>query len=155
MIGGGVFFFLSGRERTVVEIIPAEEREIVVLVDVAGAVVNPGVYELHFDARLNDALVVAGGMSSRADRIWVEKNLNLASRVKDGQKIYLPANDEYQQTDSGQDSTAKVNLNMATQSGLESLPGIGEVRAKAIIESRPVVTWEKLEDVLSEKIVEE
>lgn len=61
-----------------------------IIIDVSGAVVKPGVYHLNFDSRVQDALVAAGGLAGSADRNWVEKNLNLAVKLRDGGKIYIP-----------------------------------------------------------------
>ena len=61
-----------------------------VIVDVEGAVIKPGVYKLASDSRIVDALAKAGGMSEEADRVYVEKSMNLAAKVSDGLKIYVP-----------------------------------------------------------------
>ena len=65
-----------------------------IFVDVAGAVERPGVYQLDSKARINDALIAAGGLSENADRVWVSKSINLASAVKDGAKIYIKPIDD-------------------------------------------------------------
>ncbi len=62
-----------------------------IVVDVAGAVNWPGVYTLPKYSRINDALVSAGGISKKGDTGWVGKNLNLATRLEDGDKIFIPA----------------------------------------------------------------
>ena len=72
--------------KTEVEIIKNEGRVMdesrgKILVDVGGAVEKPGVYELEVGARIKDVLVMAGGLSAKADREWVEKNLNQAGEV--------------------------------------------------------------------------
>lgn len=59
-------------------------------VDVAGAVVKPGVYELPFGSFISQALELAGGLSDQADRLAVQASLNLATRLEDGDKIYIP-----------------------------------------------------------------
>ena len=64
--------------------------EEMVWVDVAGAVEKPGVYELSKGSRVKDALVVAGGLSESAEREYLEKIINMAAEVEDGQKIYIP-----------------------------------------------------------------
>ena len=51
---------------------------------------KPGVYRLSQDDRIDDALIVAGGVSASADREWMEKFLNRAAKLSDGQKIYIP-----------------------------------------------------------------
>lgn len=125
-----------------IEIIPAQEREKTqeVIVDIAGAVVKPGVYTLPFDSRLNDLLVACGGLSEEADRDWVEKNLNRAAPLIDGAKIYIPAQHEEMGIVSGAKTggltASLVNLNQADSVLLETLPGVGPATAKKIIDYR-------------------
>lgn len=120
------------------------EKEI--WVDVSGAVVAPGVYKLTEGARIKDALVAAGGISSTADRTVVAKEVNLAAIVTDGQKIYISAVGG----EVAGATTGKVNLNKATTNELMSLDGIGTARAQAIIKNRP---YAKVEDILTKKVV--
>ena len=112
-----------------------------VVVDVAGEVERPGVYTLPNSSRMGDAIVLAGGFSAAADRNWVAQMLNLASELKDGQKIYIPARQEAlgasPGTPSMPGSQGKININTASLGELDSLPGIGEVRAQAIAAQRP------------------
>ena len=116
-----------------------------VTVDVAGAVEKPGVYKMPSGSRIGDALVSAGGLSAEADREWVAKTLNLAEEVKDGGKVYIPSRDENNnqapnsnnQTSSNVQNSKLININTASVGELDSLPEIGEARAKAIIANRP------------------
>ena len=110
-----------------------------VMIDVGGAVVNPGIYEFKNTDRVNQALLVAGGLSVEADRKWVELNLNRAQLLKDGMKIYIPKTGE----NLGLKEEKKVvlagniiSLNNASLSELESLSGVGKVLAGRIIEYR-------------------
>lgn len=130
-----------------------------IIVDVSGAVLKPGVYRLPFDARVQDALVAAGGLSEAADRGWVAKNLNLALKLKDGTKIYIPSSGESttRSASSGQASTTGstggtglININTASEGELDSLPGIGPITAQKIINARP---FDSVEDLLNKKIV--
>lgn len=61
-----------------------------VTIDINGKVINPGVYRLIGDVRINEALIKAGGLIAKADRDWVAKNLNLAEKLVDGQKVFIP-----------------------------------------------------------------
>ena len=110
------------------------------VVDVAGAVEEPGVYEVMMGARVREVLVVAGGMSAEADREWVGKEMNLASEVRDGMKVYIPAMGE--EVGRGglnlvfEVSEGKISLNRASIEELDKLPGIGPALAGRIIKYR-------------------
>jgi competence protein ComEA len=115
-----------------------------IVIDVAGAVLNPGVYKLPSGSRIGDVIVLAGGLSAEADREWVAQTLNLAQEVKDASKIYIPNTLEQAKTPENQNSKAgetqvqgKINVNTASVAELDKLPGIGEVRAQAIVANRP------------------
>jgi competence protein ComEA len=149
------------------EITVAKEKEISpvvrkdeISVDVEGAVIKPGVYQLSADSRVQDALISAGGMSGNADRKTISKNLNLASKLSDGAKIYIPYNGESVLV-AGQGSvlgsqTNMVNINQANESELENLPGIGVVTAGKIISNRPYGSIDELvqKKVIGEKVFE-
>ncbi len=133
-------------------------------VDVSGAVVNPGVYHIAQDARIQDALIAAGGLSDSADRTWVAKSINLAKKLSDGAKVYIPSVGEVAgaQTQAGSSVTqsvdaagesstvATVNINSASVDALDSLPGIGKVTAQKIIDNRP---YSDINELLSKKVV--
>ena len=133
-----------------------------IFIDVAGAVERPGVYQLDSKARINDALVAAGGLAESADRTWVSKNINLASIVKDGAKIYIKAISGDQPagglvSGSGSDNPVvagvsivsdKINLNTAGQTELEKLPGIGPATAEKIISYRQNNPFSSIEDLM-------
>ena len=109
------------------------------LVYVCGAVLVPGVYELPKDSRICHAVAAAGGLAGEAD----QQAVNLAAPLTDGSQIYIPFLGEetvdtapHSGTDAGSASDGKLNLNMATKAQLMELPGIGEVRAEAILQYR-------------------
>ena len=130
------------------------------MVDVSGAVVRPGVYSLASDARIQDALIAAGGLSDLADRDWVTKKLNLANKLADGVKIYIP--DKSQNSSPvvvgsnipSQNEPDLLNINTANASELDKLPGIGPVTAQKIIDNRPYGTIDEFRQkkVVSEKV---
>lgn len=109
-----------------------------ILVDVKGAVKNPGVYYARPGDRVIDVIDEAGGLIDGAD----ETAVNFAMRVTDEMVIYIPKEgEEVELPDEvlapGQKPEGgKVNLNKANQSELETLPGIGPSKAEAIIEYR-------------------
>ena len=123
--------------------VEAEENKI--KVHISGAVKNEGVYELEGDARIIDAIEKAGGTLEIADM----KNVNLASKLEDGMKIYIPKQGE-EVTNTNQEveenialentpkenSKGKININKASKEELDTLPGIGESTAEKIINYR-------------------
>lgn len=108
----------------------------VVFVHVAGAVGAPGLYSLPLGMRVADAIEAAGGPGPKADL----NLLNLAQLLTDGMKIEVPKRGESAPPVSPTSSTpgpgAPISLNSADQTLLETVPGIGEVRAAAIIAYR-------------------
>jgi competence protein ComEA len=100
-----------------------------IMVHVTGAVLSPGLYYLTEGSRVNDAIQAAGGFLETADTSFV----NLAGIIKDGDKIHIP---ELMPGLSLGGSGLLVNINSATQTELENLPGIGPTLAKRIIDYR-------------------
>jgi len=120
-----------------------------VVVDVSGAVKNPGLYELPSDARIFNALEKAGGLTPAADSDFIQKQMNLAEKVKEGQKIYFQPSQN--QTDTQENSSSQidvseelVSINFASAKALETLPGIGEKLAEKIVGGRPYQNIEEL-----------
>jgi len=120
-----------------------------VQVYVSGAVTHPDVYELPTESIVKDAIEAAGGATSEADL----DRINLALLVADGQHIYVPQQGEESPPVSppteptgttSAEAEGKVNINTASQSEIETLPGIGPSRAQGIIENRP---YESIEDI--------
>ncbi|MGE5654649.1 MAG: helix-hairpin-helix domain-containing protein [Bacillota bacterium] len=106
-----------------------------VIVHISGAVRQPGLYSVPLGARLNDAVQIAGGALAEADLDAV----NLAAPLVDGQKYLIPVKGQQAtalSSGSTSPSSGKININTAEAKTLEQLPGVGEVRAKAIIEYR-------------------
>ena len=115
-----------------------------VYVDVDGAVVTPGVYRLREGARVAQAIDAAGGLTPEAD----VAGLNRASKVVDGQKIYVPHVGEQQTVDAvagsgpGEASVGTsvvsdlININTANAAELQTLSGVGPSMAQSIIDER-------------------
>ena len=107
------------------------------VVHVAGAVRRPGVYRLSSGARVEDAIARAGGATRRADRASV----NLAAPVADGQQVVVPRRGAAGggPAEGGvPPPTARIDLNTATETELDGLPGVGPVTAHKIVEYRTV-----------------
>jgi competence protein ComEA len=121
----------------------AYQKEI--YVDVSGEVEKAGVYKLENGARMKDALAAAGGLSSKADREFVAQSINLAEKLIDGQKVFIPG---YEQVKGVQ--TSKININKADLTSLETLSGVGAVRAQAIVDNRP---YQSIEDLVKKKVL--
>lgn len=121
-------------------------------IDIEGAVVSPGVYKLNQGSIVRDALILAGGLSENADREFVAKNINLASKLSDGAKIYIPKNGENSSQVKGTQVLASdlININLASAESLDTLPGIGAVTAEKIINNRP---YGSINDLLDKKVV--
>ncbi len=123
----------------------SEKEDGYICVYVCGNVKNPGVYKLDSGKRIADAIAMAGGVTKDAK----EELLNQAQKISDGDKIYVPGKDDNDFNDDiltstgvsdssydGQESDGKVNINTASEKELMTISGIGQARAKAIIEYR-------------------
>ncbi len=136
--------------------VETEEREenLVMMVDVKGAVEKPGVYPVFEGERVIDVLERAG-LQAEAD----DSKINLSQKVYDEMIIYVPhKGEELDQSFlefSGSGSPAseanrKVNINTADSNELQSLPGIGPAKAQAIIEYRESSgPFQKIEDIMN------
>lgn len=107
-----------------------------ITIDIAGAVQNPGVYSLSLGARMAEAIQAAGGLSASASAQFIQQQLNLASKLQDTDKIYIPfaddaliaANNQSQNTVTMQDTafcdfvsaTSQVAANTNDSSPLSS-----------------------------------
>lgn len=149
-----------------------------IMVDVAGAVNKPGVYEVSPGARLKDVIRSAQGLNIEADVNFFNRNFNLARYVSDQEKIYIPSTWEintgyflenkqtldytsavYNPATQGQaligedyleDDLLLININSATSSELDKLPGIGPATAKKIVDNRP---YSSIDELSTKKIV--
>jgi DNA uptake protein ComE-like DNA-binding protein len=134
----------------------------VVAVDISGEVVNPGVYKLPGNLLIDDLLASAGGLTANSDTDWIAKNINKAEKIRNGMKIFIPALGSSALSGEANavniiSASAKININQASQSDLEDLPGVGLVTAQKIIAGRPFITIEGLKEkkIVSSRIFEE
>jgi competence protein ComEA len=129
---------------------PTRSPEPLVVVDVAGAVAQPGVYRITAGSRIADALAAAGGMTPEAD----SAALNRAAPVRDGQRIYVPRPGETVPAGSaGGEAQLKIDVNHATAAELESLPGIGPTIAARIVRSRGGHPFGRIEELQTRGLV--
>jgi len=158
------------QENEIVEENFEEEIKNTIYVYVVGEVFNPSVVELEEGARVVDAIEKVGGITDSGEI----KNLNLAYKLKDGEKLYIPSLDEVIESEekstnilyisSGIDSSdvteinieetnsvddnGLININTCTQVELETLTGIGPSTAKKIIDYRQENgSFKKIEDI--------
>lgn len=120
-------FLPLGDEPEPLVVVPGNEQG--VAVHVVGAVARPGLVTLPVGSRVMDAVTAAGGPTAEADL----QALNLAQPLLDGQQVRVPARGE---GTGAVTPDGLIDLNHASAELLETLPGIGPVRAAAIVESR-------------------
>lgn len=109
-----------------------------IIVDIKGAVVRPGVYELPPGARLQELILLAGGLTDFAE----DRSLNLAGKLEDQQMIYVATKEEVAfsvplpEKQAAEVKEALININTASLSELQQLTGVGPAKAQAIIDYR-------------------
>lgn len=143
--------------------------EAILVVDIAGAVVQPGVYRLPAGSRVGDAITAAGGYGPRVDAARVGAELNLAALLTDGQHLAVPSRDDVAPGSGSSGSAGSgpgsgssggslgagglVDLNRATSAELDALPGIGPVTAAKILAARESAPFVAVQDLLNRKLV--
>lgn len=156
-IGYSIFTAVNGRTQVIVE----EPEEIITVstpsptpvelfrVHVIGAVAKPGVVDVPKGSRVIDAIEAAGGFTTDA----VSGDLNLAAVLSDGSQIVIGGSNGVSSElrallmESSSGSGGKIDLNRATASQLETLPGIGSVMAGRIIERRTQRPFSRVEEL--------
>lgn len=158
VVSGLCYFYFSSsdsspppQEELIETIQPIEEKNLSesaeeavmqqVFVEIKGAVMYPGVYELEQDQRIKDVVQLAGGYTENADTQFI----NHAQKVQDEMVIYIPIKGE--QLEEGAHSLLtlptesnnkeqKININKADEAMLATLPGIGPSKAQSILTYR-------------------
>ena len=146
---------LSGKEKEIIftnydvkqsaeELNNEEKKETFICVDIDGAVINSGVYELIEGSRVIDAIDLAGGLKEKA----VTHNLNMARKLVDGEKIYIYEEGDAQiVSENILNGNKLIDINTASVDSLMTLPGIGEVYAKRIIDYRSNKKFTSIEEI--------
>jgi competence protein ComEA len=157
IVASSSFLVLRGSSQEIVQAAPPQiemqAARTMLMVDVAGAVLKPGVYSLPMNSRVIDAITAAGNVLNGAD----VSDINLARILKDGEQVYVypPSRGGGSSRTSARSApprnTGPVALNRASAKDLEALDGIGPVLASRIIAYRnangPFVTLEALLEV--------
>lgn len=103
-----------------------------IVVEIKGEVNRPGVYVINNDERLYTLIKVAGGLTEFAE----EGQVNFAQKLVDGMVISIPRKSKENDLENTQNDSNKISINKATISDLTKLKGIGESRARNIIDYR-------------------
>lgn len=142
---------LKNEEKEVVNI---ENITHIIIIDIDGAVKNPGVYEFFEGDRIDDAIIKSGGLLENANT----KNINRARLLVDEEKIYIQEKGEENfdiemidapiyNTGETSEKNDKININTASKELLMSLDGIGEVYSQKIIDYRNKMKFSTIEDI--------
>ncbi len=166
----GIYYYINTKDKNIltaqeenlevqenkVESVENENNEEKIKVHVSGAVNKEGVVELEINSRIADAIDKAGGIKENA----CMDEINLAYKLEDGMKVYIPTIDEKKEAEQSNETgtknneyvtmgggtnnknenksqeSTKININTCTQTELETLPGIGPSTALKIIQYR-------------------
>lgn len=128
------------------------------VIDVEGAVMQPGLQLLPANSRVGDAIAAAGGYSPQVDIAGAAELLNLAERLTDGAKVTVPVRGDPAPlpTSAGPadgDGGGLIDVNTASEAQLETLPGIGPVTAGEIIAAREEAPFATIDDLLARQVV--
>ena len=137
----------------VASVSPSTNASGLLVVDVEGAVLRPGIIELPSGSRVADAVAAAGGYSAEADLAAAAAQVNLAATLRDGQQIVVPVIG----TPVGGGSTGGggglVDLNTASADELDALPGIGPVTVEKIVAARGEQPFATLDEMVTRKVL--
>ena len=151
----------SEDENMVLEEMEIDLKDVKIMIDISGEVVSPGIKELEYGKRVQDAIDLAGGLTENAD---ISK-INLAYILKDEEKIIIPKKEEnieehqevqyiyrgssnINNSSNNNNEPKKININTASKAELVTITGIGESTADKIINYREKTSkFKKIEDI--------
>lgn len=130
--------------------VPEKPKKVKIFVDIKGAVLHPGLYEVLPETRVANLIKLAGGLTEQADA----KKINLAQQLQDEMVVYVPIIGEEPVVQENETKTAqetdssKINLNKATLEELQKIPGVGQKKAEAILQYREEKgAFKKIEEI--------
>jgi competence protein ComEA len=138
LFASGLIILISSQPRGDAIILAPSPTFSPIYVDISGEIYSPGIYALPAASRLEDVIILAGGLTDRAD----VSRINRAELLEDGDKIVIPSINSGDVSRGNNDPTSStldglpININQATSEELEKLPGIGPEKAQEIIDFR-------------------
>ncbi len=164
-----ITFFLYSKETETIHLSNLEVTDVqtsqkdTITIDLAGAVEKPNVYTIPSNTTLHEVINMAGGLTKDAAHDYISRTFNMANTLSDKEKIYIPFKEEIEQGIIDQDNqilsettsteivrTDGISINNASESELDSLPGVGPITAQKIVDNRP---YESIEELVSKKAV--
>lgn len=137
--------------------VPAAAGEIVV--EIVGAVREPGVFRLAAGSRVADLVERAGGFGPRVDTERTTRDVNLAATLRDGDRVRVPSRDDPLETTpeaaSEPSGSGPLDLNTATAEQLDTLPGVGPVTVEKILAARDEAPFTSVDDLRTRGLVGE
>ncbi|HEY3524144.1 MAG TPA: ComEA family DNA-binding protein [Candidatus Limnocylindrales bacterium] len=127
-----------------------------IVVEVDGAVRHPGLVTIPPGSRVADAIAAAGGYSAAVDATAVGRTLHLAEPVDDGDQVTVPRRGDVVPAGDAEGppgDAGPIDVNTASESQLDTLPGIGPVTAAKIVTARTEQPFASVDDLLTRKVV--